>query len=470
MAITSTSFDKQQDRDFVEDSAAVAGAGGGDMSVWSESDTIQRVRLLVGDVQDQSSFGVPGGVAGDYRWGKNIDDTGEQAHVADGDSITGGGGGSMPIWKRGRITKLLQLGTGDVTNNASFTIPNGVVGGSGWNKNIDAPGEKLHGVNGTGVVLEADDSPMSGTVQLEVDGDVRQSQDVVGDFTLTGTAPDGAEQGADVPGRGFDLRFDINIQGIDVLRQSIGNSIDIGTVKYGRIDGRVTNFNGEPVPNASLNAPGAGTSTDQQGYYEFNAPGGAKVTLSGLEGAVEKSRTPSAGGVLTVDWQFSGVLAKAQLPDGTSIPNAPIEVSSSEGKKRTDDGGEFQFVRVPPSDDVTITYLEAFSETITSSGEGDQYEAAFEFGAGCKGFVQSERGNEIEAVDIIFDIEGVPVTFTRNDGQFAIGVVDPGDLTLVCALNDRRYNRVDQYLSLSEGEVEERDFTLPDATNLGNIA
>jgi len=466
MSFNNNNYDSQPSTSLsATDSEAEAGGGGGDMDYWSDTRTTQLSLLGSGDYTNASQYSLPRGfVNTSYDAGEGN----REYHTTtpDGSAVSGSGGGTMDVWKRTRENLLSSFGGGEFTNNSSFEIPAGFL-----NNSYDAGGpdrERFQGVTAKGKVLNADGSPLGGTASIESGGDTSESVETTGSFVVTAPAPDAVEAGSDLDSGSSDFRFSPDIQGLDVFVESIGGLYEGGVIQYGKIEGTVTDYNGDEVANATVEGEGAGTSTNANGVYEFVAPGGTEVALTALEGEAGKTRTPSGGEVITVDWQYSGLTVKASLPDGTGVPNAPVEVDSSEGKKRTDDGGECQYVRIPPDTDVAVTYLESVEQVETSAGEGQNAIANLELGAGVKGFVRSERGNFIEEVDINFDIEGAPISFTRGDGQFALGVLDPDSLTCICAANDRRYTRADETVNLTQGDVVRVDFQLADSRELGN--
>jgi hypothetical protein len=397
-------------------------------------------------------------------------DADEKSLSDDSEARTGTGGDVLDVWTKGRRTLLRDLwGAGTVNNNSSFDAPKGIVDPSGSRHDHSFEnGEKRHGVYTSGLVLTADGAPMSGEARIEKDGTAVESADASGRFILATTPQSGVTDGADVAGVEYDLRFDINPSGIDVYETGIFSGRDIGTIRYGDMEGEITDYNGDPVPNEPVSGKGGGASTDDDGFYTFSAPGGTDVTVSSLSGGHDKTKTIPGGSTLTVNWQFSGVLASATLPDGKAVPNAPVEIDTREGPARTDNGGEVQYVMVPPETEVTVTYLDTYEETVTTADEGQNVVAPMELGAGCKGTIVSERGAKAENVDVYMDVEGVPIAYSRETGRFAIGVLDPGNLLVVCSDEDRRYERADKELDLSQDDVVEVDFELTDATNIGN--
>jgi hypothetical protein len=387
-----------------------------------------------------------------------------------GGASDGPGGGVMSVWQQDRVTKLNQLATSSFTNNSSYDIPNGVVDTQQFDTAFEN-NEKRLGVFATGLVLTADGAPMPGAARIEKDGKAVESVDTSGQFTATTTPQQGVVNGENAGSEEYDFRFDIDLEGIDLFKTGIYSGRDIGTIQYGDMEGKITDYNGDPIPNESVTGKGGGgASTDDEGFYTFRAPGGTDVTVSSLSGEVDKTRTVPGASALTVDWQFAGVTAKASLPDGTTVPNAPVEISSREGNARTDEGGENQYVAVPPETEVTVTYLDTYEETVTTADEGQNVVAPMELGAGCKGTIVSERGVKVENVDVYMDVEGVPIAYSRDTGRFAIGVADPGNLYVVCSDEDRRYERADKELDLSQDDVVEVNFRLVDSTAVGNVA
>jgi len=467
MSFTNNGYDRKETIGNAKDDGSTAGGGGGDLEVWGLDRKSKLNKLLKASITNASSFDISSAFVDaqgyDTDWA-----TQEQAHSKDDNSTAGGGGGVIGVWQLPRQDKISRLGGAAFTNESSFEIPNGFVDSQGYQSDWTDQ-EQSHGVSATGTPLATDGGALAGEASIEAGDDVAVSKDVSDVFTLSAAPPGGVTAGPDADTASYAFRFEPFVQAIDFFEEDIGNEYDAGVFRYGSIDGTVTDYNGDPVANESLTAPGGSTSTSADGTYKISAPGGTSVDLTSLGGEVTKSAIPSGGSTVSIDYQYAGVLALTSLPDGTSIPNAPVEIDTEEGSVRTDRAGEYQYVKVPPETDVTVEYLNSFEETFTAGTEGSGIQAELSLGAGCKGVIKSERGNKIHNVDLFMDIEGEPVSYSRDDGQYAIGVVNPGDLTCVCSEKDRRYERADEQVNLTRGDVVEIEFELVDSRNIGNF-
>jgi len=375
----------------------------------------------------------------------------------------------MGIFSQSRTDFLSTVGGIPVTNNSQYPLPSAVVDRD--TKPFDhrwTDGERLMGTSISGFTADGQGDPLNGDVKIYDSTQVYVEKNVSAQFVVRSPPPNAVVQGAESGGSSINFDFDPTRPGVTFRREGVGSGLKDVAIEYGDVVGTITDFNDDPVANESVEALGAGASTDSNGRYTFLAPGGESVEFVSLAGMVSKSRTPVARSEISIDWQFAGVKASLRLPDGTNIPNAPVEIDTPEGRRRTDQGGEYQYIRVPPNVEVNLEYLETYTQTFTTANEGQNTEAPLELGAGCKGSIISERANPIEGVDLEMDVEGVPISYSREDGQFALGVLNPGDMKVVCAKEDRRFNRNDETLELQDGEVEDVNFQLTDARNLGN--
>lgn len=446
-----------------------AGTGGDDIPELSADRRTFLDSLAQAAVENGSSYTLPAGVVDrdaypyDHRW-----TAGENLHERSEDAELGEGGTELGLFSVSRTQFLETVGGVPVTNNSSYRMPEAVVDNSAYpfdHRWYD--GENILGVGVSGYTADGEGEPLSGEAVIYDENTEYVRESVSSQFVVRGPAPNGIEDGSNTAGTSVSFDFDPTRPGVTFRREGIGSGLRDLAIEYGTVQGTITDFNGDPVPNESVKALGAGSSTDMNGEYKFLAPGGEDVDFISLAGYTTKTVTPSARTTLNVDWQFSGVKASIRLPDGTNIPNAPVEISTPEGERRTDEGGEYQYIRVPPETEVEVGYLGVYTRTFTTGAEGQNTEAAMELGAGCKGTVISERANVVGDVDILMDVEGVPVSFTREDGNFALGVLEPGDIKVVCAKDDRRYQRADEDLHLEEGDVVDLTFELEDATIIG---
>jgi len=448
-----------------------AGSGGDDLSAWS-ADRPAELRALAGasNFQNNSSYTLSKGLVDRTSDPHDISfENGEKVNTEETDAAAGAGGNVLSVFVKSREEILRQIvgGSGSYTNNSSYLMPAGIVDSTAGGHDASLEnGEKHHGVSAVGAIQTAEGEPMPGTATLEDDGTILDEVDADGQFVLSARPPNSIELGSNAETNTFEARFTIDLQGLDTFQDGIGaGGFDFGLVKYGAIEGNVTDFNGNPVPNESVEGEGSGASTDSEGYYNFQAPGGTEVSLTSLGGALTKTETPTGGSVTEVNWQFSGVLVSATLPDGTAIANAPIEIDTREGKVRTDEGGEYQYALVPPKTEVEVEYLESVTRSFTTNRGGVNYINEVELGAGVKGTVESTRGNPVGGVEVAIDAQGVPVSYTKESGEFSIGILDPGTITVLVADGDRRYERGDKSLTLADGDVREFTFTLRDKTN-----
>lgn len=364
---------------------------------------------------------------------------------------SGDGGGVMDVWTQDRQTLLRNfVGGGTFVNNSSFTLPSGVVDSSSGSDYIQFENnEEKMGVNASGQMLGVDGTPLSGTANIESGNTSLASETVSGSFVLSGKPMYGVTVGSNVDRETSSFTFSPSTQGISVVKEDFGGNVNLGTVQYGGLDGKVTDYYGDPVKGVTVSAPGLSDITDVSGKYNMLAPGGTSVEITTLGGGYTFTLTPSAGQELTQDVQFPMLMVAVKDADYTPISNAPVDVN---GKRYyTDSNGEVSF---PEADigDYDIVVMEDFKASNYSvSNQGQLYQLEVSPGSSFGSHGTVEGGSvTIDIVDAqngnpVADVEAEVVaedrmTLSNDGGTVKLLSEQVGDTAIVkVAGGDNRY-------------------------------
>lgn len=402
--------------------------------------------------------------------GTNWDVTDELSHPTPDDAVTSGdGGGLAPIWSAGRDEKLQQLAAAAFTNESEFSIPAGVVGTGGWD--IEFPDEELvHGVSVQATTTDYDNTPLAGTASIETGTGTLVEENVSETFILSAPPPSGVGSGDDVETSTFTFKFLPSTNSVPYEQSNISFRENVGAIYYGAIAGTVTDYNGDPVEGASVSVPGGGDTTDADGEYEFGAPGGQNYQATALRGSASTTESVTGGQTNTVNFQFAGLRVNVILPDGTGIVGVPVNPDVTDGAGRTSPDGSVLFpeaeVNVTANIDISDGEFTLSTPTPTQGGLG---QATKRTGVGVKGRCVSTDGVSAENVDArIVSGDNEVLGTTSGTGRYAVGFDNSGEVTVQIAVDDRRYNRFDRTVTVSDGTVEDgEDFTLGERTNTG---
>lgn len=325
------------------------------------------------------------------------------------------------------------------------------------------------GISVSGIVQKSDGTAMPGTAVVFEDGEARSGGNVSGQFRVSVPPQESALSGEDRTGSPkIDFVYDIDPDGISILREDIGSGLDIGKVVYGSIEGKVTDVVGDPVEeDPVVSETGEEALTGPNGNYSFNAPGGSEVSLAaaGTTGTVETLGGQSS----TLDFQYSGLELTLQLPTGDGIPDADVTFQGSDENITTDQFGVALFKRaeVQFSGNLVVYGGDIVREVSSSTG-GTIATVEIESGSGFKGSVRdSETGETIGGIDVRVDGGDFGIQKVRPDGSFVSASQSAGVLTLSISREDRRYQRVDIEEQVQEGEVKDVEVEVERKENIG---
>jgi hypothetical protein len=381
----------------------------------------------------------------------------ETSATWDTDAEAGDGGGSMAAWTSPRKEAVPTLVTSDYKNNSDYKVPASVVDTKGWdNDPFSNPDyEKANSVAVEGVITDPDDDPMTGRAYLREGETDLASVDGSGSLVVSARAPDGVTSGEDKESLTIDFVFEPSADALNYVEEDVvGDGNSVYQVQYGGIEGTIIDYNGDPVMNDTIKAPGAYTSTDENGEYEFSAPGGTEVTLEVLRGTTEVTATPSGGEMVTEDYQYAGLEVSIQIPDGTGLPGIKVAPDAAKKVKQTGEDGKATFVQVVDNGDIEIEVSEGkFTLSVAFPGLGSLATVTETVGFGLEGEVYDGQGNAAGGVDVTTDIDNPLVSEVRPDGSFTVGDVETGQISLIIGSEDDRYIQSEEKVSVDDGDV-----------------
>jgi len=396
------------------------------------------------------------GITTDGSWNY----TAEEANVTPTDAISGSVSPDMEVWTLDRLTILERLGVGDVTDNSSYGIPEGVVGDSGWDYNITDGGDEFHGVSAQGAALSADGGPLTGDVTLEVAGKVESDEYAKGSFVVTAPPPLGVYVGASAGLDQYNLRFSPSSEGLDYFKENIGLSYNAGRFQYGRIAGEVTDYYGNAVQGEPVIGQGDTATTDENGRYSFLAPGGVTTTLASLEQSAEEQFTAQSGTTLTVDWQFPRLSVRVLNADLNPVENAPVFVNGE--VHHTDESGVVELEQAPLGS-YEVVAMDEFTKSVNLEQQGIDRVITFgqdETRAGLRlTLYDKTTGEEIAGLPAI-EAEGIR-SLSNADGVLDLIDTVPREFTVTIGAGDRRYREVEVTADVGSKTVYETDLYVP---------
>jgi hypothetical protein len=446
----SNPFNNYAEMGSVESQDSIEGQGGPEMPVWGLGDYEQLTKLVGATFSNESSYEIPHGVVNsssspfnNRHWFTDSEDE---------ESISGSGGGTMSVWTLSRKEKLSKLAGGSFDNQSSFSVPTGIVDSSSNPFNSGFPeGEMVSGTSASGLALNPDGSPISGTAILEVGGVVIEEKDVVGDFFLTSIPSPGVTLGTskDVV-QSYDFRFVPSFTALDYFVDDIPSEYDAGSIKYGAIEGIIRDYEGNPVEGAVVTGQGNAASSNSDGRYSFKAPGGTEVTLNAVGTSV--TRTPSAGSTLLEDFQFSRLEVEVVTPTLDPVKGMKVKIGSE--THRTDENGRVVLEQAPVSEyEILISDYLLINTEIQDQGVLLQERVGSDDKAGVKvELVDSETGEIIKNLPATFTNKGLRA-ISNKDGKLSIFTDDAGEVKLSIGQSDRRYKENEYGLDLDIGDT-----------------
>lgn len=437
---------------------AQAGSGGEDLGAWSLNRE-DRIDVLINTTYSNgSSYTISAAMVDmdarpfNTRW---RDQERDNAQPSAGAS-SGDGGGNMKAWTEPRSSQFNTLITTTYSNQAEYEVGNGVTTSPSRRFDIDwEEGDLGNGIFVEGTATDDEGNPLSGNAKIISDGQIIGEDFTSGPITVTAIPPTGVYVGENSDSSTVDFRFTPSIDGIDYIEENIGLVPPNITVQYGRIEGNVTDVDGNPMPDIQVQGSGAATVTDDSGYYRFLCPAGVDTTLLSLKRSHTKDINISAQEQRTVDWEFPGIRVRVYDPNLEPVENAPVFIGDS--SYRTDSNGEVKITDAMMTD-YPVVVMEYFTAEIELDEEGRLYR--LQLGSNSADFSDPETGQvaddltglrvkardaydqrSIREADVTIPGTGI-ISYTNNDGQATLlspQQVDDGDAVpaSVCRGDDR---------------------------------
>jgi hypothetical protein len=340
-----------------------------------------------------------------------------------------------------------------------------------WGK-YDRLAERGIGWRTEGEVLDADGDALAGTVELrDGEGDVIDSASVEGSFVAAHGPPDGVEGGTDADPLGdLGVRFLPDIDGIELVQDWTAPFEDLGDIQYGDVTGTITDVEGTPVLDELVTAAGANTLTDQNGEYALVGPGGTTFEMTSLRGEFTKEVTLTAGETDVFDWTFAGVQVTVTIPGGKVARGVKVKLDVTGEALLTNPAGRVFFTQVPPETaDAIVTIADELEEPVNVGGEASVRSIQRNLGIGVSGTVNERAtGESIDDIDCRILGEAEFTGRSSRDGSYALGSTDTGELEVIFARADRRYQETVFEIDVVEDDLETINPELRRQTTPGN--
>jgi hypothetical protein len=442
MAVTTSGFDYSRSDSVAYESGAESG-GTGDMWVWGQDKETQHEWLLQAVVSDdQSSYDVPSGATVRFNHKNSIihSQYGEEA------GAKGGGTGTLEVFTLDLQTQRDRLLVAPMTENlAEFDLPKGVTTGGFPHSFLGEMGSRA-----SGTFLDVDGGPLTGTMQVVSGDDVLYENSVNGTFVINADPPPGVLQGADAGSSSRDLLFSPAIAGVAYIHKGLTLTEDVGTTQYGRVQGSVTDYNGNPVEASAVSGTGYGTATDENGNFALVAPGGESVTFAALDGTVSQDVGVVAGDTVQTSFTYPQLTVEVVDAGYAPIEGAPVRVNDT--KYKTDDKGRIELPQTPLGT-YDIKVMDYYTGTFDIDTQGEEF--YYKLGPDASeiewdGVEEGIGGIRIKCIDTntkrpVRDVgaedESSGTTATSGkDGVCKLLTPDTGDtINVLLATGDRRY-------------------------------
>ncbi len=322
---------------------------------------------------------------------------------SDASATSGDGGDTMPIWFSPRSELITALARQSFTDNSSFGVPKAVVGGAsnpydrGWQNS-----EIKLGTNVSGKIIDTDGNPMTGKSRLTVAGEVVEERSTSGQFQLGTFPPAGVFLGVSAGNDDVSFQFSPSIKALGIKRD-VGTGVDLGVIQYGRLTGRVEDYDGDPIADAPIIGPAVTAVTDETGQYEIEVPGGVETDLLALERSYVQTLTPIAGETTTQDFRYGKLTVSVLDAEYNPVSGASVIINGE--SYETDSAGQIEVPDVPIKEHRVIVQ-DYWAGTFQFSEMGQLIEAQmgpqsqeFETPDGKPAASVSTGGIEIEARD-----------------------------------------------------------------------
>lgn len=308
--------------------------------------------------------------------------------------------------------------------------------------------------------LDVDGLPLTGVLTIfEGEEAVSQGQ-VTGKARIPGPVPVGVPSGSNVEeGETYNLVFEPSITGVNYVQEDYINN-PTGTIQYGSLQGQVTDVDGNPVPEDSVEASGLVAITDDNGNYEFVGPGGTETTV--LAAGATQSIVIDSGITTTVDFTYSRLTVRVLAPDNTPVRGTKLTINDK--RFETDENGEAT-IDLAPVQTYTIE-LGEFQTQEVISGTGEEVRVTIgNNAAGVKITVaDATTGRNIEGTTVQIGGSGV-VSRTRSNGQASSIGQNEGATPIIVGQGDRRYVKRELVANLTRGKVIDAEVELARRNN-----
>jgi hypothetical protein len=445
---------------------ATAGSGGTVLSAYSLGRLEKLNTLTKAGFDNQSNYPLPKGVVDGLAYDSGFPEEEQAFRSVDSEASSGSGGKTLDVLVSSRKDKLRRILKASFTDNTSFGTPKGVVDTFGYANGFEDE-EKGLGINISGVVIGPDGKPLSGIASIESDGESIKSSPTGGQFIISSPPPAGVFLGSNLGFASYDFRYTPSTSAIDYIEEGVDFNVPSLLVQYGQVEGKVTDYDGNPVSGAAVFGSGAGTQTNSNGEYSIAAPGGTEVDLSSLNGTETVTKTPAAGASITVDFQFSRLIINVVDPEFNPLKGTAVEIDGD--SYTTDDEGRVVIDKVGTKTfSVVVGGQNETTVPVPNQGELVQEQ----FGQNLVGFRVNlkERDTQlpIAGTTVSFVNEGIA---SRTDDRGRASTISDvqGENVVVLGQNDRRYETKTVLVTIQGGEVKEATASLARRNNIPTI-
>jgi len=390
---------------------------------------------------------------------------GEETFAADDRIEPGDGGDLLSAWQKSRKDLLLDLVSGNVTNYSSYDIPAGIVENQSSPATVGFPdGENFHGTTIKGLALGPDGTGLSGAVKVSEDGMLTASKTIsAGRFNISSPPRASVVLGDNFTGEGAaTLLFIPDVSGLAYKDDVFSTNVDLGNVQYGNLNGELTTYDGDPVGGVGIATLTEGAVTDDDGVFNFLAPGGTTAEFKTLGGAITFEKNIPSGGEASVSLTLSQVIV--EVLDAAFDPVANTRVEFDRTVYQTDEHGRVEINTLGPGQ-YDLTVQDYYERTVMISELGQSYQFTLSPGTNFDGWEGGDSlgGIEIEAIDAVSGKKIANISardkhtgaISKSDGDGICKILSPDvneRVELVVGSGDKRYES-----TTIEGEVPKND-------------
>jgi len=312
--------------------------------------------------------------------------------------------------------------------------------------------------------LDDNGLPLSGTGTIFRGEEPLSQGQVSGDVKLPGPVPSGVVSGENVlDSDPLNFVFEPSITGINFVRENYTNN-PVGEVQYGTITGTVTDVDGDPVPDDSIEAVGLVAITDENGEYELVGPGGSETALS-VAGTTE-SVSITGGTTTNINFSYSRLIVRVLAPDNSPVRGAKVSINNK--KIETDESGRATIPLAPTQEyDIRLGEFQT-QETITQSGRTVEVTIGNRASGVKLTVTDSESGETVGGTTVQIGGSGV-VSRTKPNGEASSIGESEGTTAVLVGEGDRRYVKRQLAADLARGEVFRAEVELERKNNTPTI-